>query len=475
MPFVNVPKALACGLAAAGIVHSALSAGWTVSVSTTVNDRWFEPADDYGATAETELAVDPARSDQVMLGFGTAVSELSWKALSLVSDADRKAVLDEIFGLDGAAFTVIRTPIGSSDFAFGYYSYDDAPGDFAMEKFSIEIDERALLPLLREIRSRVPSESFRLWASPWCPPKWMKRNGHYAQRPSADPRFPNDCASWGEAVYIGEDGFRCDPDHYAAYARYFRRYVDAMKAKGFPIWMVMPQNESNSAQPYPSCTWHPATLADFTVNYLVPALAGSGTEVFAGTIEEGSTLRVHELLRSPKGRAAIKGAGFQWAGRGVIGAVHARYPDLLLMQTEHECNDGRNDLEGFLHSWDVVRGFIGQGASAYDYWNLALTDDALSTWGWAQNSLVTVDRKSRRVRFNLEYYLMKQLSHHVRRGAKRLLTRGDLDELAFANPDGSVVVMFANRTARPRAITVIVRGERLTANLPPESVSTFVR
>lgn len=464
---------LAAGFAAVGAA-TAGEASWSDWAVSTMTAGWTRPALAGDGAAEATLALDLSQTDQTMLGFGTALSELSWKSLSYLSESDRKAVLDELFGPDGARFTIVRTPIGSSDFALDYYSYDDVDGDFEMKSFSLEIDERALLPLLREVKARVPADEFRLWASPWCPPKWLKKNGLYSQRPNPFRGFTNDCPDWKDAVYIGEDAFSCDPAHYTAYATYFRKYVDAMKAKGFPLWMVMPQNEPNSAQPYPACTWTPATLTDFTVNYLAPALEGTGTEIFAGTIEECSMTRIHPYFATEKGRKAVTGAGFQWAGRGIIGCVHARYPDLFLMQTEHECNAGKNDWDELVHSWNVARGFLGQGAAAYDYWNLALAEDALSTWGWKQNSLVTVDRRTKTARFNPEYYFMKHLSHYVRKGAKRLKTCGELDELAFVNPDGSVVVAFCNTRDTPRAIDVTIGGERYRATLAPRSISTFV-
>ena len=457
------------------ILCAVLAASWTSAVSTTAKNPWFVPPADASAASETEMTVDVAKTDQTMIGFGTAVSELSWGALSLLSAEDRAAVLDELFkpGV-GAAFTYVRTPIGASDFAFDYYSYDDVPDDFDQAKFSLEIDERALLPLLREIKARVPAESFVLWASPWCPPRWMKKSGMYASRPPYGDDFPTNDCTWAGWYTYGEDAFKCDPRHYAAYAKYFRKYVDAMKAKGLSVDMVMPQNEPNSCQPYPSCTWRGRSLADFTVNYLGPALEGSGAEIYIGTIEERSTEKIHDVFEQPNGRKYVKGAGFQWEGRGSIGAIHRRYPGLTLIMSEHECNDGKNDWAGFMHSWDVARGFIGQGAQAYDYWNLALTDAQQSRWGWPQNSLVTVDRATRKVRYNLEYYFMKQFAVHVKAGAKRLLTRGDLDELGFVNPDGSVVLMFANKEPKARTISVVLGGVKFRANLPPESLSTFV-
>ncbi len=459
----------------AGVGLAAMAAGaaeWRKSVSITDSDFWGT-VPTTAATAETEMTIDFTKTDQTFVGFGTAISELSWDALAVLSETDRKAVLDEMFLANGAGFTIIRTPIGSSDFSRDYYSYNDNAGDLEMKKFSLEIDERALLPLLREIKARVKPEDFLVWGSPWCPPRWMKTSGHYASIPPWASNNPTNDCPYEESVFIGEDAFICDQKHFAAYAKYFRLYVDAMKEKGFPLWMVMPQNEPCSAQPYPSCTWRGRSLAEFTVDYLGPALAGSGTEIYMGTIEERSIEKVRDVLDRTDGRKYVTGAGFQWEGRCAIGAVHRRYPDLTLVMTEHECNAGKNDRAELFHSWNVARTFLGQGASYYNYWNLALTDDQRSRWGWPQNSLVTVDRKTRKVTYNREYYLMKMLSTYIRKGATRLLTRGDLNELAFRNADGTAAVLFANDSAQPKIIAVKIDGRKYTCNLLPFSISAF--
>ncbi len=175
--------------------------------TTTFGQPWrLAAVADDGLAAEAAVTVDVARVDQEIMGFGTAVSELSWKSLSLLSECERGKVLDELFSPSGGNFTVVRTPIGASDFALDYYSYDDHPGDFGMEKFSIERDERSLLPFLREIVKRVPSDTLKTWASPWCPPKWMKHTGCYASCMPWKSGAPNDCTS-DARVYEGEDGF----------------------------------------------------------------------------------------------------------------------------------------------------------------------------------------------------------------------------------------------------------------------------
>lgn len=69
-----------------------------------------------------------------------------------------------------------------------------------------------------------------------------------------------------------------------AYARYFGKFIDAYQAKGIRFSMVMPQNEFNSAQNFPSCLWSPSGLARF-IRHLGPEMEKRGVEVYLGTIE----------------------------------------------------------------------------------------------------------------------------------------------------------------------------------------------
>lgn len=119
--------------------------------------------------------------------------------------------------------------------------------------------------------------------------------------------------------------------------------------------------------------------------------------------------------------------------------------------------------------------YFSNGVSVYSYWNLALQKDGLSHWGWRQNSLVVVDAATRTFVFTPEYYMLKHLSHYVRRGAKRLVTEGShADALAFVNSDGSVVVMMANKGATPKSVSVCLDGKMQSVTLPASSVATLV-
>ena len=88
-----------------------------------------------------------------------------------------------------------------------------------------------------------------------------------------------------------------------------------------------------------------------------------------------------------------------------------------------------------------------------------------------------MDPDARTYAYTHEYYLMKHLSHFVRPGARRLETvswTGYENQLAFANPDGSTVVVIQNDLAEPLPVRIAV-GDRVVApTLPADSFSTLV-
>ena len=148
---------LLCSIA---ILATACSSNNFTMVTTTEDNPWVETTvyDDASAGAEADIIVDLDAVGQTVQGFGVCFSELSHRALSKLSKDDYNAVMTELFapGEEGANFTICRMPIGSSDFALKYYSFNDTPGDFAMEHFSIDNDKETLIPLIKDALARNP-------------------------------------------------------------------------------------------------------------------------------------------------------------------------------------------------------------------------------------------------------------------------------------------------------------------------------
>ena len=443
-------------------------------ISTTEKSPWqTRPVVSPGWRWDTlDVALNRQATAQTIDGFGGCFNELGWVSLKALSESDREVVFRELFSPGvGANFTICRMPVGANDFSRDWYSYDETAGDLELAKFSIANDLETLVPFIKAALAY--NSKLRLWASPWSPPSWMKTNKHYAAAMSR-PGAPANGLRVDQVGKEGTDMFLQEERYFAAYTKYFGRFIDEYKKQGISIGMVMPQNEFNSAQPFPSCTWTPQGLAKF-VRHLGPEMDRRRVEVFFGTLERGDVGLLNDVMNDADAGKWIQGVGVQWAGKGAVAEIHRQHPSLPIYQSEQECGDGRNNWAYASYCWDLMKHYFRSGANGYMYWNLSLQEGGESRWGWKQNSLVTVDTKTRQYRWNHEYYLLKHVSHFVMPGAKRLQTEGTQDDvLGFVNPDGSVAVVMRNEVGFERPVHVTVDGRSMACVMEPDSLNTLV-
>ena len=411
---------------------------------------------------------------QTIDGFGACFNELGWTSLSTLPDQDRETIFRELFAPGvGLNFNICRMPVGANDFSQDWYSYDETAEDFNLEYFSIEKDFETLVPFIRNALKYQPE--LKLWASPWSAPTWMKYNKHYAGEMS-EPNMPSNGLKPEQTLREGTDQFIQEDRYFRAYADYFARFIEEYSRQGIKISIVMPQNEFNSPQPFPSCCWTAEGLARF-ISFLGPKLEKLNVDVFFGTMERPNEKLVDVALLDPNAGKYIKGAGFQWAGKRAIVGIHRRYPDLKLYQTEQECGDGKNDWRYCRYAWTLLKRFLENGVSAYQYWNISLEEGGVSRWGWAQNSLVTINTVARTYKYNYEYYLLKHISHFVKPGSRRLDTfslTGYENLLAFENPDATVVILMQNDLGQELPVRIKVGQKVVDATLEADSFNTFV-
>jgi len=290
-------------------------------ISTTEKEPWIEWTVESAVPIESpEIEILLNNQQQTIEGFGTCFNELGWTSLSLLSNEDREDIIRELFkpGV-GANFTICRMPVGANDFARKWYSYDETDGDFEMKDFSIANDQETLIPFIRNAQKYNPS--LKIWASPWSPPTWMKYNHHYACRSIlGNSDYQNDTYGIYSAginnglqpereCREGTDMFIQDENYYKAYALYFSKFIKAYSEQGIKISMVMPQNEPNSVQVFPSCTWTSKGLAKF-IAYLGPEMETLGVDVFFGTMERADDRLVDTVLTDPQSGKYIRGVGF---------------------------------------------------------------------------------------------------------------------------------------------------------------------
>ena len=446
-------------------------------VSSTNDQKWVSnmPITGEVAPEAKSLTIDLTQTRQTVTGFGACFNELGWQSLSRLTDAERQTIMKELFAPNtGANFNICRMPLGANDFSLDWYSYNETEGDFEMKNFSIDNDRKTLIPFIKNAQQYNPE--LEIWASPWCPPQWLKYNKHYASRSNNhDPRpeVRNNLPVEREGAE-GTDMFIQEEAYLEAYALYFQKFIQAYGEEKIDIFAVMPQNEFNSDQVFPSCCWTAKGLANFIGKHLGPKMEAEGVDVMFGTMERPNHLLVDTIIKDADAGKYIKGIGFQWAGKQAIAALHKAYPEMPLYQTEQECGNGKNDWQGAVYSWSLMKHYFDNGTSAYMYWNISLDQGGISRWGWAQNSLVVVDPATKAYQFTNEYYLLKHLSHYVPAGSKYLALEGDAEALAFLRPDGKVVVMMVEKEGVNRQVNVTLNGEEKIVTLPANSINTVV-
>jgi len=412
------------------------------------------------------IRIFPENKQQVIDGFGGCFNELGWEALNLLPPKEKEKIFESLFDtINGCKFNICRMPIGANDYAVNWYSHNEVQNDFEMNHFSIDRDRQRLIPYIKKAKAYNPD--IKIWASPWCPPSWMKTNNHYACKPDV----VNDLAESGGGEEM-QTQFRMEEKYLSAYALYFSKFIQGYKDEGIDIYAVHVQNEPNSCQNFPSCIWTPSALATLIGEYLGPQFDKDilETEIWLGTIERPQIERVDTILTHPEAKKYIEGIGFQWAGKDAIPGVHNKYPGYKLMQTETKCGKGANDWKAAENTFELMKHYFNNGTNSYMYWNMVLNETGNSQWGWKQNSMITINTDTKEVTYNPEFYLMKHFSFFINPGAYKIET-SDKNCLAFKNSDSIVVIYYnhGNETEK----TFVIENHQFSLVLPGKSFNTF--
>ena len=439
-------------------------------------------------TGELTITVDPSRTYQTMDGFGASITDSSAAVLYRLDPAARERAMRSLFDpARGIGVSALRQPIGSSDFTDEpHYTYDDMPAgqtDFALAHFSVAHDQAQILPLLR--RAKALNPRLTVIATPWSPPAWMKTT---------------------DSLIGGR--LKDDPRVYAAYARYFVKFVQAYRAAGVPVDFLTVQNEPQNRKPnaYPGMDL-PVAQEVKLIEAVGPALRAAGlrTRILAydhnwathpGDIattppgEDPETDYPYEVLDSPAARWVAGTAYHCYFGDpSAQTALHDAHPDKGIWFTECSGSHGPTDPPAkffrdtlTFHARNITIGTTRNWAKTAITWNIALDAAGGPHNGGCDTctGLLTLEADGT-VSTNAEYYTIGHLSKFVRPGAVRIAStsfgttgwNGQIMDVAFRNPDGSTALVVHNENDDPRTFAVSVGGRSFDYTLPGGALATF--
>ena len=408
------------------------------------------------------INVDEKQTYQTVDGFGFALTGGSATPILKMDAESRSELLHDLFATNGSNIGVsyLRLSIGSSDLNDHVFSYDDLPDgetDVNMEKFDLGPDKENIIPVMKEILAINPS--IKILGSPWSPPAWMKTNH--------DTR-----------------GGRLQPGYYAAYAKYFVKYIQQMKAEGITIDAITVQNEPLHPGNNPSLLLTAPEEKNFVKNNLGPAFKAAGIQTKILIYDHNADRPDYPITILDDADAAkyIDGSAFHLYG-GEISAltdVHNAHPDKNIYFTEQMIVQFHDTARMIIASpvGEVIIGATRNWCRNVLEWNLAAGTDfkPYTDRGGCSMCQGAVTINGNEYTKNIAYYSMAHISKFVRPGSVRIATNDieSLPNVAFTTPDGKKVLIVANENKEPRTFTITYNGKNASATLQGKAAATFV-
>ena len=445
-----------------GAAQGASVAAWLTTADKTV---LFQPQAGAlkfaaGTNANPTIEVDEAKTYQTIDGFGYCLTGGSAQLLHQMAPAERAKLLRELFGTagNGIGVSYLRLSIGASDLDDRVFSYDDLPAgqtDPALAHFSLAPDQAHLLPVLKEILAINPA--IKILGSPWSPPTWMKTNGE-------------------------SKGGSLKPEFYDAYARYFVKYIEGMKAAGVRIDAITVQNEPLHPGNNPSLLMPAEQQAEFIGQHLGPAFRQARLDTKIICYDHNADKPEYPLTVLNDATAApyVDGSAFHlYAGPiEALSKVHDAHPDKNVYFTEQWVGSKSKFAENLRwHTKTLIIGATRNWARTVLEWNLAADPQQNPhTPGGCTECLGAITLAGNTVARNEAYYIIAHASKFVRPGSVRIASTlpDKLPNVAFLTPRGQRVLVVLNDGAATQAFNIRQGARQMTTTLAAGAVGTYI-
>ena len=435
-----------------------------------LNDRYFGAS----CSSPTALEVNISTNEiyQEIEGFGASLTNSS--AWLIDNSTRRDEIIEKLFSPDsGIGISYIRLAMGSSDFVEGsHYSYAETLDDMDLSDFSIDRDRENIIPVLQDILAINPD--LKIMGSPWSAPGWMKTSGQFV------------CGGYGSLK----------KEMYAVYADYFVKFIEEYALEGIPIDAITIQNEPLYCPwNYPGMIMSGEEQRDFVKYYLGPKFEENGIDTkivifdhnWDGTWDDGSPQTgafdfIEAVYDDPLAVSYIDGTAFHGYDTGNASFQSEIYnlnPNKSIYFTERTNITDWSDWAGVLghiakyYFIDVLRYW----SKNVLLWNLALDTDNGPYNGGCPNCTGVVTVEGDYFEKEIDYYIIGHFSKFVQQSSNRIYSNtfeGELETVAFQNPDGSLVVVTLNPGWNTVSYKINWNDMYFNHSLSPQSMATFV-
>ena len=488
-------KSIICGIICCANMQCNLAPKTTFKVyETSENGNALTLLNDFKTVEKTLIIqINSEVKYQQIIGFGGSFTEASATILNQVSNKNRKKILEAYFSEDGANYSLTRTHIASCDFSLNNYTYAKVEHDTALNHFTIEDDKSDLIPMILEAQ-RTSKAGFKIIASPWTAPPWMKDNKSYV-------------------------GGKLLPQYNNAYALYLSKYLSAYRKEGINIWGITVVNEPHgNGNNWESMLFSPKEMTDFVQQHLGPTIEKNGWKNLAilGYDQNRAGLKewVDEMYSDEKSSSYFAGTAIHWYEstfdyfHAALEYAHQKAPNKLIIETEG-CIDAevpkwRDDVwywkkeatdwgwdwasekEKHLHpkyapvnryATDII-GCLNHHVNGWIDWNMVLNKQGGPNWfkNWCIAPVI-VDTEKDEVYFTPLYYVMAHFSKFMRPNAVRIgckINHKEVMATAVQNQDGSFAIAVFNPTDEPFNISIQLNSETKKITINAKALQTII-
>ncbi len=435
-----------------------------------------------GDAALPVITVDPAQRFQAIDGFGASLTDSAAWLFAKLPAEQTGAAFEQLFSRrNGIGINILRQPVGSSDLAVTFYSFDElcaqskkacttAAGvtDPKLEKFSLKHDEEYLLPLLR--RALGVNPGIKVMLTPWSAPGWMKTTGSML---GSDPETK-------EKAHLRRDA-------YGPYADYLVKTIEGYQAAGVPVWALSAENEPLYGPPtYAGMVMEADEQAAFFGEALGPALKAARLHPLVMAYD-------HNWDRPDYPEAVLKDAKAGALAAGTAWHHYAGQPAVMTKNHEEFPQKGQWVTESSGGTWqtgNVLAEEAGEliavtrnWSRSYVLWALATDQHHGPVVGGCDTcrGLVTLDFSDAArpvVRTEPDFYVLGQASKFLEPGAVRIASDepagGAVKDVAFRNPDGTIVLYTLNTGKDAQKVRIAAGGKTAVGTIPAGGIATFV-
>jgi glucosylceramidase len=234
---------------------------------------------------------------------------------------------------------------------------------------------------------------------------------------------------------------------------------------------------------YPSCHWTSEQERDFIREHLGPTFrrAGITTKIWCydhnynvdPKSDSDGLAHPRAVLSDPRTAAFVDGVAFHhYEGQpDGMSLFHKEFPRTPIHFTEGSLFSiyGGHDLIERLRNW----------ATSFNAWVCLLDEKGGPNNGPFPSTIAILRLQSTTLEVEplLEYYNYGHFMKFIQRGARRIESSAgtsELNNIAFQNPDKSMVAVLVNTTEKPKAVAFSLAAKKLEVKMLPKSISTFV-